>query len=389
MAGAQEEDATLYKPGGFHPVYIGDIFDDRYKVINKLGAGGCGTVWLVEDLEADPANMEAYMALKILRADMLTSQLHQEKEIVTHLKTGDNGARGYDCVLQASDDFLHEGPNGMHVCIVMPIAAGSLEDLMKIFGITRLSQHYVKHVARRLLLALDYAHSRDVIHCDIKPDNIFLKIKDHRGVAQYLAQAPIPVQNRNESVYSVVKSCPLADYFLSGNVASDQFDVVLGDFSVATWAVDPPATVIQPLFFRSPEVLIRAEWNTSTDIWNLGAVLYRLACGETMVSEIQNPDGTLNYEEFLTQIAEIFGPFSKRLLDNADDHELVQMLFDNDGKIKGLEEFEGCLLFLNDYLPGVDDANHKSFANFLVFMMKVDPEDRPISQTLLTHAWLH
>lgn len=46
-----EEGISVYKYGGFCPVYIGDLFKDRkYRVLNKLGWGQHSTVWLVEDL---------------------------------------------------------------------------------------------------------------------------------------------------------------------------------------------------------------------------------------------------------------------------------------------------------------------------------------------------
>ena len=46
-----EEGTQVYRPGGFNPVYIGDVFKDRYKVLNKIGYGVYSTVWLVRDLK--------------------------------------------------------------------------------------------------------------------------------------------------------------------------------------------------------------------------------------------------------------------------------------------------------------------------------------------------
>lgn len=44
------EDLEKYEAGGFHPVHLGDLYDDgRYKVVHKLGAGGFSTVWLARD----------------------------------------------------------------------------------------------------------------------------------------------------------------------------------------------------------------------------------------------------------------------------------------------------------------------------------------------------
>ena len=39
-----------YKPGGYHPVHLGDEFKDgQYKVVRKLGWGTFSTVWLARD----------------------------------------------------------------------------------------------------------------------------------------------------------------------------------------------------------------------------------------------------------------------------------------------------------------------------------------------------
>jgi serine/threonine-protein kinase SRPK3 len=47
-----EEGRDAYRPGGFHPVYIGDVYAGKYQVLNKIGFGVYSTVWLVKDLAA-------------------------------------------------------------------------------------------------------------------------------------------------------------------------------------------------------------------------------------------------------------------------------------------------------------------------------------------------
>lgn len=44
-----EEGKDQYRPGGLHPVYIGDVFNERYEVLRKIGWGRYSTVWLVKD----------------------------------------------------------------------------------------------------------------------------------------------------------------------------------------------------------------------------------------------------------------------------------------------------------------------------------------------------
>lgn len=47
-----EENLSLYRPGGYHPVRIGDAFNSgKYKVVNKLGYGAYSTVWLAQNVK--------------------------------------------------------------------------------------------------------------------------------------------------------------------------------------------------------------------------------------------------------------------------------------------------------------------------------------------------
>jgi serine/threonine-protein kinase SRPK3 len=45
-----EEGKDAYRKGRFHPGYIGDIYNERYEVLCKIGYGRYSTVWLVKDL---------------------------------------------------------------------------------------------------------------------------------------------------------------------------------------------------------------------------------------------------------------------------------------------------------------------------------------------------
>jgi hypothetical protein len=40
-----------YRPGGYHPVELGDVFENKYRVMRKLGYGAYSTVWLARDTE--------------------------------------------------------------------------------------------------------------------------------------------------------------------------------------------------------------------------------------------------------------------------------------------------------------------------------------------------
>lgn len=46
----EEETLPLYNPRLFYPVRIGEVFDNRYQVVAKLGYGTTSTTWLCHDL---------------------------------------------------------------------------------------------------------------------------------------------------------------------------------------------------------------------------------------------------------------------------------------------------------------------------------------------------
>lgn len=65
------ENTNWCRPGGYHPVHLGDFFHSgRFEIVHKLGLGTYATVWLVKD-----HHRSSYASLKILRADYSTSEL--------------------------------------------------------------------------------------------------------------------------------------------------------------------------------------------------------------------------------------------------------------------------------------------------------------------------
>lgn len=73
------EGSEDYKPGGYHPVQVGDVFHQRYRVVQKLGWGHFSTVWLATDNQ-NPGN---YVALKIQKsAEHYTEAARDEIELL-------------------------------------------------------------------------------------------------------------------------------------------------------------------------------------------------------------------------------------------------------------------------------------------------------------------
>lgn len=91
------------------------------------------------------------------------------------------------------DKFSHEGPNGIHQCLVfnaMSATAASLveelpENQPKMSGVP---QRYPKWIAKKMLLqllrALSLLHRNGIVHGDVQPGNLLFSMEDLDGVEQ-------------------------------------------------------------------------------------------------------------------------------------------------------------------------------------------------------------
>ncbi|CAG7990413.1 unnamed protein product [Penicillium salamii] len=383
-----EEGKDVYRPGGFHPVHIGDVYNNRYKVLNKIGYGVYSTVWLVEDTEKENGDLCRYLALKILSAECYGTENHIfEKEILQHLRDGDPKQLGYDQICHLVDDFEHQGPNGSHICLVFHLIGETLESFQEWFPEGRIPNQVMRRITIQMLLALDYAHDHNVIHTDIKPNNIFVKIRNISLInSGYLTQVPVPQQDRAER-YSVIPSVPLRQYYFNSSDRFDHFDFILGDWGVSSWIDRHITENIEPVALRSPEVLIRAPWDQTTDLWNLGAILLELFCAVRMFIGAVPPDGHYEVKQHLAEIVHLFGPLPKSLLEKGDQ-DLVQFIFDDDGMHRDAIPADTPGNSSEGFKPGLDARVREHFVSFLLMLMRTNATERPSPEDLLRHPWL-
>lgn len=159
------ESAEYYRPGGFHPIHIGDTFKlGRYIVGGKLGCGKFSTVWLVQDLTT-----QAYVSLKVLAADAAkwSGNLHSidhELQILSHLRNGREEA-GKDCVVRLLDDFIHFGPNVKHQCIVTELLGPDLSsDIEELYPTEIFPAAISRAIIKQITYAIQCLHRNNIIH---------------------------------------------------------------------------------------------------------------------------------------------------------------------------------------------------------------------------------
>lgn len=184
---------------------IGDVFDQRYRVVRKLGWGHFSTVWLCRDIvyaiwfeqyfQTNPVLIlvfsdEKYVALKVVKsASHYTETAADEIRLLevigeassTTSASSDVGRstinNGSERIVRLLNHFTVRGVNGVHTCLVFEALGCSLYRLIVRNNYQGLMLAQVKAIVRQVLTGLDFLHTRcHIIHTDIKPENILLVV---------------------------------------------------------------------------------------------------------------------------------------------------------------------------------------------------------------------
>ena len=144
--------------GRFEP---GAIFDDRYRIVGRLGKGGMGEVYRADDLKLGQPVALKFLPESVDRDPARLTQLHTEVRMARQV-SHPNVCRVYDV-----GEF--EG----HTFLSMEYVDG--EDLASLLRrIGRFSQDRAIELTRQICAGLAAAHDRGVVHRDLKPANIML-----------------------------------------------------------------------------------------------------------------------------------------------------------------------------------------------------------------------
>ena len=167
---------------------IGTLLLNRYELLEKIGEGGMGIVY-----KAKCHLLNRYVAVKILK-----KELSQDKEIVARFKREANSvARLSHPNIVNVYDVGEE--NNINFIVMEYVNGKTLKQVIKENG--RLSFEKTLDVAFQIAKALECTHKNNIIHRDIKPDNILItednlvKVTDF-GIAKVEKSATITNSNK-------------------------------------------------------------------------------------------------------------------------------------------------------------------------------------------------
>jgi hypothetical protein len=197
-----------------------DPLRDYCKLV-KIGTGSSGDVY-----KAIHVNTRRKVAIKVMKItkDTRADLIHNEIKMMIKCKDHANVVKYYDTYLKEDELWI----------VMEFINGGKLTDCLYL----ALSEKQIACILKQVLLVLDYMHDKNMIHRDIKSDNVLL--------------------------------------------TSDN-QVKLADFGFSTLLTkDHPKrrSVVGTPYWMSPEVVRGVYYGTNVDIWSLGILALEMANGE-------------------------------------------------------------------------------------------------------------
>ena len=202
------------------------MFDKRYEILRLLGSGGMADVYLAHD-----KHLERDVALKILH-----SRYARDEDFIERFRREARNAAGLNHPNIAQIYDRGEAEDTYY--IAMEYVAGlSLKEIINKYA--PLETEHLISIARQILEALGFAHRKDVIHRDIKPQNI---------------------------------------------IVDDDGQVKVTDFGIAragsASTMTEAGSILGTAHYLSPEQARGEQVRANSDLYSLGVVMYEMATGE-------------------------------------------------------------------------------------------------------------
>ncbi|HKY28540.1 MAG TPA: protein kinase [Pyrinomonadaceae bacterium] len=213
----------------------------HYRILEKLGAGGMGEVYLAEDM-----NLGRKVALKILGEEYTTSRdrLHRFEQ-----EAAAASALNHPNILTIHEIGVEED---RHFIATEYIDGQTLRH--KIAG-SHLEMKEILDISIQVASALEEAHAAGIVHRDIKPDNIMIRRNGFVKVLDFgLAKLTEDLRDRSPSD---------------------------GEAATRVMVQTDAGVVMGTSHYMSPEQARGKPMDARTDIWSLGVVMYEMVAGRT------------------------------------------------------------------------------------------------------------
>lgn len=391
---------------------VGKILNDKYVILRYLNRGTFCKVYLVLNILTNE-----YYALKIQNPED-NNELENEYKNLIYLQ---NNTTDLNNIGRVYDKFIIKLENREHNCILFELLGNSLDKVMEYY---EFSLNEIKKIIKELLNSLKTLADNKIIHCDLKPDNILFGDLSN-NMKEYIKEINVLGINLNYEML-LENNLPTDFYNLSKskrktvkrkiknkilkllvkdkinnirdinnkyiNMETEDipmdFNMRLIDFGNAEKIDEEITETIYTRCYRPPENIINETYNTKSDIWFIGCLLYELLTDKVLfeINEYKN-----NKEErdkiHLEYMIKYLDKIPKELIFINDEYN---SLFDMKGRLKNTNvKTEGLYnLLKNNIKVKVSDEDLIEINDFLTKVFKYNPDERYSSEDLLKHNFL-
>ena len=270
----------------------GDLLDRHYRVIRALAVGGAGLTYVAREVDNHGVAQPPDLAIKVLYAARATGpflrRLANEAQILQELDHPN---------IVKCHGFVHRSGQEPYLVTLLE-HGGSLSEHVERYGALPVSA--AAGITRQILLALDVAHQRGVVHRDLKPDNILLRERVPKDVVPHIRVADFGIAKVEGGLGKLTK---------------------LGAF------VGTPE-------YAAPEQFEAQVPTPATDVFAAGGVLFGLLTGSPPVKFSQRNDIEQSYDELLDQI-----PPQLNIMGDSQQIGVLQNCIDNMMKANAAERW--------------------------------------------------
>lgn len=328
-----------------HLIYrVGDVLQDRYKILATLGEGTFGKVVKALDQKNDQI-----VALKIIKnVEKYREAAKLEINVLKHLAQTDPESR-HLCV-KMMDWFDYHG----HMCIAFEMLGLSVFDFLKDNNYQPYPIEQVRHIAYQLCYSVKFLHDNHLTHTDLKPENILFINSDYDITYN-------PKKQKRDIRH--VKNT----------------EIKLIDFGSATFDHEHHSTIVSTRHYRAPEVILELGWSQPCDVWSIGCILFELYLGITLFQTHDN-------REHLAMMERILGPVPHRLCHKSKTKYFYHGHLDWDEKSSAGRYVKEHCKPLRRYMLS-DSEDHQLLFELMEKMLRYEPSQRITLSEALNHSF--